>query len=169
MEIQYRFAKMDDLDAVCRLVSRVIDGMEADRIFQWDEYYPLREDFADDIRKNELYVGVIGDDIAVIYTLNAECDKEYNDGHWRYTDCNYRVIHRFCVDPKYQHRGIAGYTLNHIEERLRKSKAGAVRLDVFSGNPHALALYRNAGYEKAGYADWRKGRFFLMEKSLGAI
>lgn len=166
MEIQYRYAGMDDLDEICSLVGRVIDCMEANRIFQWDECYPAKEDFADDIRKNELYVGMMGDVIAVIYTLNKDCDKEYMDGRWRYMDCDHRVLHRLCVNPEYQHRGIAGYTLNHIENELKRANVGAVRLDVFSGNPFALALYRNAGYEKVGAADWRKGRFFLMEKGL---
>lgn len=166
MEIQYRLAKTGDLDEICRLAGRVIDGLEAGKIFQWDEYYPRREDFVDDIRKNELYVGMMEAAIVVIYTLNRECDEQYRSGRWRHTDCDYCVVHRFCVDPEYQHRGIARYTLKHIENTLRKAGVGAVRLDAFSGNPFALALYKKAGYEKVGFADWRKGRFFLMEKGL---
>ena len=39
-------------------------------------------------------------------------------------------------------------------------------MDVFSENPFALKLYKRNGYQVRGCADWRKGRFFLMEKSL---
>ena len=42
----------------------------------------------------------------------------------------------------------------------------SVRLDVYSENPYALRLYQGNGYMKRGYADWRKGRFFMMEKQL---
>ena len=42
----------------------------------------------------------------------------------------------------------------------------SVRLDVFTKNPFAQKLYRNNGYKVRGYADWRKGRFDLMEKEL---
>ena len=42
----------------------------------------------------------------------------------------------------------------------------SVRLDTFTQNPFAQKLYRHNGYESRGYADWRKGRFDLMEKKL---
>ena len=42
----------------------------------------------------------------------------------------------------------------------------AIRLDAFTENPVALSLYEKLGYSIAGYADWRKGRFALMEKKL---
>ena len=38
--------------------------------------------------------------------------------------------------------------------------------DVFTENPYAQKLYRKSGYQVRGYADWRKGRFDLMEKKL---
>ncbi len=31
---------------------------------------------------------------------------------------------------------------------------------------NALKLYKNLGYKIVGYADWRMGRFYLMEKFL---
>ena len=101
-----------------------------------------------------------------MYVINQECDKAYQNGEWKYPDCEYRIIHRLCVNPVYQNQGIGTQTLSHIERELRKSGIEAVRLDVFSNNPFALSLYSNNGYKKVGYADWRKGRFYLMEKLL---
>lgn len=166
MEIKYRPAEESDIDAICSLVGRAIDFMEEKQIFQWDKEYPSREVFAEDISKCELFVGTLDGDIAVLYTINRECDSEYDKCCWKYTDCEYRIIHRLCVDPNYQNRGIAKNTLKHIEVELKNSNVEAIRLDVFSNNPSALALYLNSGYEKAGFADWRMGKFFLMEKHL---
>lgn len=166
MEIKYRPAEESDIGTICSLVGRAIDSMRENKIFQWDKVYPSREVFAEDISKGELFVGTLDGDIAVLYTINRECDGEYDKCCWKYTDCEYRIIHRLCVDPKYQNRGIAKNTLKHIEAELKKSNVEAIRLDVFSNNPSALALYLNSGYEKAGTADWRMGRFFLMEKRL---
>lgn len=166
MEIKYRPAEESDLDAICGLVGRAISCMEENKIFQWDKVYPSREIFAEDISKGELFVGTLNGDIAVLYVINMECDDEYGKCRWKYSDCEYRIIHRLCVDPKYQKMGIAKNTLKHIEAELKSSDIGAVRLDVFSDNPSAMALYLNSGYEKAGSADWRMGRFFLMEKRL---
>jgi len=56
--------------------------------------------------------------------------------------------------------------LSHIEEQIKNMGYSSVRLDVFSKNPYAIRLYEKNGYKKRGYADWRKGRFFLMEKTL---
>lgn len=164
--MKYRLAKEEDLERICEFVRNAIVTMEKHNIFQWDDLYPIREDFLEDIKKGELFVGLLEDDIAVIYTLNGESDEEYQNGKWKNPDCEYRVIHRLCVNPKYQNQGLAKATLLHIEEELRKRNVGAIRLDVFSQNPFALALYTNNGYEQTGFVDWRKGRFYLMEKYL---
>ena len=162
----YRLAEESDIDVICKLIKDAICSMEERGIFQWDDIYPAKEDFLSDIQKQQLYVGVLDDGIVVVYTVNEECEKEYQNGRWKYPDCKYRIIHRLCVDPAYQNRGIAKGTLSHIENELHKQNVRAIRLDVFSENPFALSLYRNAGYEKVGHADWRKGRFYLMEKLL---
>lgn len=74
--------------------------------------------------------------------------------------------HRFCVSPDFQNKGIGRVVLNHIEQQLRDLSYTSVRLDVFLQNPYALSLYQKNGYVERGYADWRKGRFLLMEKKL---
>lgn len=40
----------------------------------------------------------------------------------------------------------------------------AIRLDAFSQNLFVLKLYNNLGYARVGEVDWRKGRFYLLEK-----
>lgn len=166
MEITYRSAKENDIDAIWDLVSCAIKNMEDYNISQWDDLYPTREDFLTDIQKGELFVGLLKDKIAVIYTLNKECDDKYQDGEWKYPNSEFRVIHRLCVHPSYQNRGIARSTLMYIESKLSEEYIDTIRLDVFSNNPFALKLYGNNGYEKVGSVDWRKGKFFLMEKHL---
>lgn len=162
----YRLAEEKDIDEICALIKAAISSMEEQGIFQWDDIYPEKADFLADIQKQQLSVGVLDDDIAVVYVVNEECDMAYENGRWNYPDCKYRIIHRLCVNPIYQNRGIAKDTLSHIENELHKCNVEAIRLDVFSENPFALSLYRNAGYKEVGFADWRKGRFYLMEKLL---
>ena len=166
MEIIYRAAGIDDLDGIFELVKNAIEQMEHDNIHQWDSLYPAKDDFSNDIKKKELYVGTVNDEIAVIYALNKECDEQYRSGKWQYIGDDFRVIHRLCVSPKYQKKGIAHAVLQHIESKLRLLGVKAVWLDVFSENPYALRLYYNSGYQKVGVAHWRKGEFHLMEKLL---
>lgn len=164
MILKYRKATLDDLEEIWNIVGNSIDVMEGNNIFQWDNLYPLKEDFQKDIVKNQLYLGLANDQIAVLYVLNQECDKEYENGDWKFKEEEFYIVHRLCVNPDFQNRGIARHTLLHIEKQLKSKGIYVIRLDVFQNNPYAIRLYDSLGYSKAGYADWRKGRFYLMEK-----
>lgn len=162
----YRKADISDLSAVSELIVSAVEEMERNDIHQWDSIYPADRDLRADIESSTMTVGIKDDDIAVIYVINKIFDEQYRNGNWQYPDSVFRVIHRLCVAPKYQHKGIARKTLVHIEDELRKNSIDTVRLDVFTKNPFALSLYRSNGYTEVGTAHWRKGSFLLMEKHL---
>ena len=164
MILKYRKATTNDIEEICRIVHAAVDVMERDNIFQWDDLYPAKEDFQEDIDESQLYVGVVDDQIAVVYTLNQKCEKEYENSKWKYKDEPFYTVHRLCVNPTFQNKGIAKSTLLYIEKQLTEMGIHVIRLDVFSNNPFALKLYNSLGYSEVGYADWRKGKFFLMEK-----
>lgn len=166
MQIEYRLATMEDLEKICVLVNNAIAKMIENNILQWDEIYPTEADFREDINRQQLYVGIIDGHIAVTYTINQESDAEYQNGKWQYESLPYYVVHRLCVNPDFQNKGVARHTLLHIEEQLLSIGIQAVRLDAFTENPYSLRLYDRLGYSIVGYADWRKGRFCLMEKCL---
>ena len=164
MNITYRKANMSDLDAIHSLSQRAVENMIESGIYQWDELYPTRDDFKADIEKNQLYAGIAEDHIAVVFVINKEYDPEYNDAAWHYKGDNFRVIHRLCVNPDFQRSGIARRTMLHIEALLKSQGVKSIRLDTFTQNPRALGLYESLGFLKTGYADWRKGRFVLLDK-----
>lgn len=165
----YRLAAESDLDEICSLIKSAIAKMDSCGIPQWDEIYPTREDFLNDIKTNSLFAGEVCEEeknrIAVIYALNKDCDEEYKKADWQCSG-DYRVIHRLCVHPDFQNRGIARKTMEHIENQAEALGAKCLRLDVFSKNPFSLRLYEHAGYHKTGEANWRKGLFYLMEKEI---
>lgn len=164
MILKYRKATPNDIEEICSMVHAAIETMERENIFQWDDIYPAKEDFQADIEEEQLYVGLVNDKIAVVYTLNQKCDKEYENGKWKYKDEPFYIVHRLCVNPTFQKKGIAKTALLYIEKQLTEMGIRVIRLDAFSKNPFALKLYHSLGYSEVGYADWRKGRFFLMEK-----
>ena len=98
----YRLAAESDLDEICSLIKSAIAKMDSCGIPQWDEIYPIREDFLNDIKSNSLFAGEVFEDgknrIAVIYALNKDCDEEYKKADWQCSG-DYRVIHRLCVHP----------------------------------------------------------------------
>jgi len=164
--MNYRLATLNDIDNICSLVSEVIMQMENTGIYQWDSLYPTRDDFYIDINKKTLYVVEDEHKLMAIYVINQEYDNEYNKCEWNNPNETACIIHRLCVAPSFQNKGIGKQVLKHIEAQIAKLSYTSVRLDVYTQNPYALKLYTNSGYEKRGFADWRKGRFILMEKTL---
>lgn len=164
--LEFRQAGIGELDAVFEVFREAIAEMDRNGIPQWDEHYPDRAVLRSDILKNELTLGLVGGEIASVYVLNAECDAQYANGVWQYPAAAFRVIHRLCVNPKFQNRGIGPRTMRHIEADLIAAGVETVRLDAFTLNPYALRMYDKLGYVRVGTADWRKGRFWLMEKKL---
>ena len=162
--MNYRLAIIDDLEDICRMIDAAKELMATQGINQWDEVYPTCEDFEEDIKKKTLYLALKDNQLAAIYVISEECDDEYLKCEWENKKpC---IIHRFCVSPSFQHNGIGNVVLRHIEKQLIEAGYDSVRLDVFTQNPYALRLYEKNGYVKRGFADWRKGRFLLMEKKL---
>lgn len=166
MHIEYRMAELKDLKEIWKLVQNAVNTMIQQNILQWDEIYPNEEVLRQDIEKKQLYVGIYDKQVAVLYVINQEYEEEYKNGNWKYEDKSFCVIHRLCVNPIFQNRGIGRTTMQYIEKEVSSMGFQAIRLDAFTGNPFALKLYDNLGYSRVGYADWRKGRFYLMEKYL---
>ena len=164
--MRFRKAVSNDLDHIMMLIKRAIAHMQELEIYQWDEIYPARADFEADLQKHTLYVGVVNEQIAAVFVLNETYDPEYMVAEWKYPDQPYIILHRLCVDPKFQHQGIGGQILQFVEKETKKMKKDAVRLDVFKYNPYAIRLYENCGFHMTGMAEWRMGPFYLMEKYL---
>ena len=75
MILKYRNATPNDIEEIYSIIRTAIDAMERDNIFQWDDLYPAKEDFQEDVNKNQLYVGSVNGQIAVVYTLNQNVIK----------------------------------------------------------------------------------------------
>lgn len=164
--MEYRLGTKKDIDNIWQLIQAAIEEMERHGIHQWDELYPIREDFEADINKHTLYVVYEGNELVAIYVISAECDEAYKNGNWENADEKAYILHRFCVNPNLQNRGIGKTVLAHMENQVKHMGYESIRLDVYTKNPYAQRLYLHNGYEARGFADWRKGRFDLMEKKL---
>lgn len=164
--ITYRKATSGDINEIQSFVDKAKLVMDKQGIFQWDEIYPTVEDFSGDEANQELYVGEVDGKLAVCFTLNKQQDEEYFSADWENKGDDFIVIHRLCVNPEFQGQGIGKKTCNYIEEIAQKQGAVSIKLDAFTQNPISLAMYGKLGYKAKGYADWRKGRFVLMEKLL---
>lgn len=166
MELEFRRAGTDDLDALVALYGAAAQDMRGKGIDQWDEYYPDREILIEDVESGDMTLGLLDGQLACAYVVNREYEPEYELGAWEHTEGDFCVLHRLCVNPEMQGRGLARQAMARMEKNERDQGFDSVRLDVFSQNLHAQRLYERLGYRRTGEVRFRKGIFYLMEKKL---
>ena len=166
MELEFRRAGTDDLDALVALYGAAAQDMWEKGIDQWDEYYPDREILAEDVESGDMTLGLLDGRLACAWVVNREYEPEYELGAWEHTEGDFCVLHRLCVNPQLQGRGLARQAMARMEKNARDQGFDSVRLDVFSQNLHAQRLYERLGYRRTGEVRFRKGIFYLMEKKL---
>lgn len=160
-----RPAKSIDLPAIMFLVRYCIAHLEMRGIDQWDEKYPDADTVAGDIERREMFVLESERGLAGVITLNEHQEPEYQTVSWQF-DGKALVVHRLAVAPDLQGRRLAGILMAFAHGFARSRGYATVRLDAFSGNPAALALYQGLGYCQAGTVRFRKGDFHCFEKDV---
>lgn len=160
--LDVRQAIAEDFQPIMQLFQAAIAHMLKNGIDQWDELYPA----AADIAAGEMYICMQGGEMASVFVLNRQADEQYADCDWQLDEQGSMVVHRLCVHPCCQGRGIGGGTVQALEQLARQKGARSIRLDAFSQNPAALRLYQRAGYSKTGVGNFRKGMFYVFEKEL---
>ena len=159
-------ACIEDKTAIITIIQDAVADMESKGIHQWDEIYPDEEIIYKDLRDEHLYVYMDNDSVKGIVVLNEHQDKEYESICWKYNSGSQLVVHRLCVDPRFQGQGIARQLMAYAEEYGKESQYGSIRLDSFINNDRACNLYERLGYTNAGIVNFRKGKFYCFEKRL---
>lgn len=142
-------ANASHLDAAWEIVDRCRAALRAQGILQWDEIYPTREIVAADVAERRLHVLVAGDRPQAVVAVDATQDEQYATVPWTSAEPAL-VVHRLCVAPAAQGRGFGARLMDYAEAHAAHHRFASVRLDAYSGNPQALALYRRRGYREAG-------------------
>ena len=164
--MEFTFACRDHLLEIVSLFDAAKKHMDANGIYQWDAIYPDRQILSEDIEQGILQIGTIDGQIAVVFVLEECAEADYEEADWSAHADRIIVLHRLCVHPAFQGKGIARGAMDYLERRVSERGISTIRLDAFSQNPAALKLYESRGYEKAGEIVYRKGLFFLYEKKL---
>ena len=163
----FRRAVAHDLAAVDALFRCAIDSMCAQGIDQWDAVYPATADFADDIASGTLHLMEYKDQLLAVGVLNCVEEPEWADAaSWQYRPDRVCALHRLCVHPQRQSRGIGQRMLSYLELVARAQGFDVIRLDAFLQNLHAIRFYERMGYRHAGNVRFRKGMFGCYEKAL---
>ena len=143
-----RLAQKSDLDRVLQITRLCAREMESRKVFQWNEHYPDRQSFVNDINNNELYVYCIQDMVIGCVSICAFMDEVYSKVSWKTDGKNSVYIHRLAVDPKHQKQGIGSKLMDFAENESKLRGFESIRLDTFSQNIVNQNFYEKRGYVK---------------------
>jgi ribosomal protein S18 acetylase RimI-like enzyme len=146
-----REATVNDLDAILKITKSCAKKLVSKNIFQWNEYYPNRNVFENDLYNKWLYVTVKENKVIGSVCVSDLIDDEYATVKWLTPNNNNNIyIHRLAVDPDYQGVGYAQKMMSFAEEFAKKNKYKSIRLDTFSKNMKNQKFYKQRGYKKLG-------------------
>jgi len=146
--VKIKLAKLCDLDRVKEIAEACAKKMIEDNIFQWNENYPSKEIFREDIKNNSLFVARINSEIVGCIMLSSYKDDVYKNVKWISEDNNNLYIHRLAVHPRFQKKGIARKMMEYAEAFAKSKNHKSIRLDTFSKNYRNNKFYKLRGYIK---------------------
>lgn len=168
MDIRLEPARMEELEAVWTLVRRAVVHMNALGNPQWGEDYPTVDFYREDIRRGELYAAYGDGVLAGVACINTDEAPEYAAMPWSTTPPAV-VIHRMCIDPAFQRRGVGRAFFRFAEDLARRRGISALRIDTYSLNHRMQSLIQSQGFCKVGeiHLHGRPLVYPCFEKSLG--
>jgi ribosomal protein S18 acetylase RimI-like enzyme len=137
-----------DIDKILELTKACAIQLIKKNIFQWNQHYPNKEVFNEDVKRNELFVLKKHKTIIGCVTISTFMDPFYEPLKWLTPNNNNLYIHRLAVHPNYQGQGYAQELMCFAENYARKNNLKSIRLDTFSQNTRNLRFYEQRGYAR---------------------
>lgn len=145
-----RKALLKDIDELLKITKACAIHMVNKGIYQWNEFYPNKKAFINDLERNELYVLEENYKLIGCVTISTFMDEEYIPTHWLTPNENNIYIHRLAIHPKYQGKGFAQKLMDFAEGYAKKNYFISIRLDTFSQNTKNLKFYELRNYKRLG-------------------
>lgn len=161
--MELRAAEISDIDDIVEIVSGARAFLKLNGVDQWQDGYPEKSVFEQDIRNGNCFVAAEnGRAVGVICVIVGE-EPGYNlieDGSWLTENSVYAVFHRFAVQETYRGRGLATRLLSFAESLARGKNAKSLRGDTHRGNKSMRGLLEKCGYTSCGtvYVECEPGR-----------
>ena len=143
-------AKISEIPEILRLTRACAQTMIANGIYQWNEHYPSKGAFENDIKREELYVLKENNLIIGTIVISNFMDEEYAPIEWLTPNENNYYVHRLSVHPERQGKGYARQLMDYAEAFAKAKKATSIRLDTFSKNQRNQRFYEARGYQRLG-------------------
>ena len=145
-----RRAKISEISEILNLTKACGANMAKNGIYQWNEHYPSKNAFENDIERSELFILEKNHEIIGTMVISCIMDKEYIPIQWLTPNTKNVYIHRLSVHPNQQGKGYAQKLMDFAENYAKKHNFVSVRLDTFSQNKRNQKFYETRGYRRLG-------------------
>jgi|TARA_B100000795_G_scaffold182944_1_gene138664 ribosomal protein S18 acetylase RimI-like enzyme len=145
-----RLAKKIEIPRILSITKACAKDMIIHNILQWNEDYPSKNAFENDIKRNELYVLISDNTIIGCMVLTPNMDTEYIPINWLTGNDNNLYIHRLAIHPKNQGKGFAQILMDFAEQYAIHNNYISIRLDTFSKNVRNQKFYEIRGFKRLG-------------------
>lgn len=157
-----RLAKAEDIDQVYEICLSIKEIYKKNNIDLWNDEYPLKEDFVEDLLNNGLYVHEINNEIvgsvSVINKLIETDDIEDK------VACTSKIM----VKPSMQDQGIGTKIIIELSNILKKDYQ-EIKFLVSKNNSKAIQLYLRLGAVNCGFVStpWcEDNTYYLFRKKI---
>ena len=152
----YRKATLKDLDQVMLAVEDAREFLKEQGNGQWQDGYPNRDDFINDINNGRLFVVLDSNnpDIIVGCCALTYHEEDYHHlyiGKWL-TDLTYMVMHRVAVKKEYRGQGYGKKLFQIFINQAKLEGYRSLRIDTHEGNSLMRHLIMASGFIYCGKA-----------------
>jgi len=145
-----RKGTLKDIDRIIEVTKACARFMIDKDIYQWNEHYPNKAAFKNDVLRDELYVIEENKILVGCVVISSIMDNEYIPISWVTESERNIYIHRLAIHPEYQGKGYAQKLMTFTEKFAAENKYTSIRLDTFSQNKRNQKFYEVRGYKRLG-------------------
>lgn len=152
-------AAESDLNQIMQIIERIIEETKEIKNYQWDNIYPTKDIFENDIKNGNLYIykNNLGEIMGFV-CIDSNRPTEYSNLDWRYKG-KFLVIHRMAVNTNSRGLGIGKNLMEYAEKLAKSNDINIIRSDTYSTNKTMNFMFEKFGYKFSGNIN-------LMGKSL---
>ena len=154
--MNYRLAVLSDIDAIMAIIEDGRALLATQNSGQWQDGYPNRDTFVEDIKNQNLYVVLENNNLDNIVGVCAltyhEDDYDHlYEGAWL-TDLPYMVMHRIAVKKEYRNQGYGKDLFKVFIEVAQKKGYRSLRVDTHENNMRMRNILKEFGFVYCGKA-----------------
>ncbi|MBM0066587.1 GNAT family N-acetyltransferase [Bacillus gibsonii] len=163
-----RSAQYIDIQYLEVIASETVKVMKEEGNDQWNDQYPLAEDFQRDVQNESIFVYILDGEVAGSITIDQQFSNAYSKFDWHQPVEQAMIFHRLVVNPTIRKKGIASKLITFAESYAIENGMTSMKVDTYSLNRKAQELFTKHHYTFVGERTFpeRKNPFYFYEKPL---